>query len=338
MCLALVLGILVLLGHVEVWQVMLMAFLLGIVNAFDMPIRQSFVVEMVGRSDIASAVALNSAAFNAARIVGPAIAGLLIGVIGLAPLFLLNALSYLLPITGYLLMDVTKLIPVVRAHVDRTASAVIDSLVEGLRYVRATPMILLCIVMIGMVSAIALNFPVLGPLVARDILGGGAETYGFLMAAAGVGSLISALSLAFGGQAMLGRVFVGASLLGLAVAGVGISTMLPVSVAAHGHRRLVDRGHGRHHQHHHPAHGARRPARPGHERVHHRVRGHDAHRQPPRGRPGESAGGGADARAGGCGHGRLDRGRGTLGDAAPPAAALDAPGVGAPPGSGPSSR
>ena len=85
---------------------------------------------------------------------------------------------------------------------------------EGLRYVRATPVILLCIAMIGVVSAIALNFPVLGPLVARDILGGGAETYGFLMAAAGVGSLISALSLAFGGQATLGRVFVGASLLG----------------------------------------------------------------------------------------------------------------------------
>ncbi len=230
MCLALVLGTLVLLGHVEVWQVMLMAFLLGIVNAFDMPIRQSFVVEMVGRSDIASAVALNSAAFNAARIIGPAIAGLLIGIIGLAPLFLLNGLSYLLPITGYLLMDTTKLIPVVRAHVDRTAHAVLDSLVEGLRYVRATPVILLCIAMIGIVSAVALNFPVLGPLVARDILGGGAETYGFLMAAAGVGSLISALSLAFGGQAMLGRVFVGASLLGVAVAGVGISTMLPVSV------------------------------------------------------------------------------------------------------------
>ena len=87
----LVLGLLVLLGHVQVWQVMVMAFLLGIVNAFDMPIRQSFVVEMVGRSDVASAVALNSAAFNAARIVGPAIAGLLIGVIGIAPLFLLNA-------------------------------------------------------------------------------------------------------------------------------------------------------------------------------------------------------------------------------------------------------
>ena len=86
MCLALVLGTARVMGHVQVWQVMVMAFLLGIINAFDMPIRQSFVVEMVGRPDVASAVALNSAAFNAARIIGPAIAGLLISVIGLAPL------------------------------------------------------------------------------------------------------------------------------------------------------------------------------------------------------------------------------------------------------------
>ncbi len=88
--------------------------------------------------------------------------------------------------------------------------------------------------MIGMVSAIALNFPVLGPLVARDILGGGAETFGFLMAAAGVGSLIGALSLAFGGRATLGRVFIGSALLGLAVAGVGLSSMLPLSIVLMG--------------------------------------------------------------------------------------------------------
>jgi predicted MFS family arabinose efflux permease len=230
MTLSLVLGLLVLLGHVQVWQVMVMAFLLGVVNAFDMPIRQSFVVEMVGRSDVASAVALNSAAFNAARIIGPAIAGVLIGIIGIAPLFLLNAVSYLLPIVGYLRMDVRELIPVVRTHVDRTAGAVVESLVEGLRYVRTTPVILVCIAMIGVVSAVALNFPVLGPLVARSILGGGAETYGFLMAAAGVGSLISALSLAFGGRVSLGRVFIGAGLLSFAVAGVGLSSTLPVSL------------------------------------------------------------------------------------------------------------
>ncbi len=253
MTLSLVLGLLVLLGHVQVWQVMVMAFLLGIVNAFDMPIRQSFVVEMVGRSDVASAVALNSAAFNAARIIGPAIAGVLIGLIGIAPLFLLNAASYLLPIMGYLRMDVRELIPVVRTHVDRTAGAVVESLVEGLRYVRATPVILVCIAMIGVVSAVALNFPVLGPLVARNILGGGAETYGFLMAAAGVGSLISALSLAFGGRVSLGRVFIGAGAAELRRRGRGPLVRAARQPVADGHRGLVHGGHGCHDQHHHPA-------------------------------------------------------------------------------------
>lgn len=229
--LALILGLLVLAGHVQVWQVMTMAFCLGIVNAFDMPIRQSFVVEMVGREDIASAVALNSAAFNAARVVGPAVAGVLIGLIGLAPLFLLNSASYLVVIAGYLMMDVQQLHTPLRRFLDRSVRGVTDSLVEGLRYVRATPIILLCISLIGVVSLFALNFPVFGPLVARQVLHGGAETYGFLMAAAGVGSLVSALMLAFGGRATLGRVFVGGTLAGLGVVGAGFSSMLPVSMA-----------------------------------------------------------------------------------------------------------
>lgn len=227
---ALVLGLLVLGGHVQVWQVMVMAVLLGTVNAFDMPIRQSFVVEMVGRSDVASAVALNSAAFNAARIVGPAFAGLLIGLIGIAPLFLLNAASYLVVIAGYLMMDVRQLAPVIHAQMERSVRAVTDSLVEGLRYVRSTPIILLSIVLVGGISMVALNFPVLGPLVARDLLSGGAETYGFMMAAAGVGSLISALTLAFGGRATLKRVFLGGTFVSIAVAVIGFSSMVPITV------------------------------------------------------------------------------------------------------------
>lgn len=228
--LALVLGLLVLLGHVEVWQVMGMAFLLGIVNAFDMPIRQSFVVEMVGRQDLAAAVALNSAAFNAARVVGPAAAGVLIGLIGIAPLFLVNSASYLVVIAGYLLMDVRLLQTPMRQQVDRSLRGIADTLVEGLRYVRATPVILLCVSLIGVVSLFALNFPVFGPLVARDVLRGSADTYGFLMAAAGAGSLISALMLAFGGRATLARVFLGGTLAGLGILGAGFSSQLPVSM------------------------------------------------------------------------------------------------------------
>jgi len=228
--LALVLGLLVLGGHVEVWQVMAMAFCLGIVNAFDMPIRQSFVVEMVGREDIASAVALNSAAFNGARVIGPAVAGLLIGVIGIGPVFLLNSASYLVVIAGYLMMDVRQLQTPVRRQLERSFRGIADSLVEGLRYVRATPIILLCVSLIGVVSLFALNFPVFGPLVAREVLGGGAETYGFLMAAAGVGSLVSALMLAFGGRVTLGRVFLGGTLAGVGVLGAGFSSVLPLSM------------------------------------------------------------------------------------------------------------
>jgi len=171
--LALVLGLLVLLGHVQVWQVMALAVCLGVVNAFDMPIRQSFVVEMVGREDIASAVALNSAAFNGARVIGPAVAGLLIGSIGIGPLFLVNSASYLVVIAGYLLMDVRQLHVPLRGQLDRSIKGIADSLAEGLRYVRATPIILLCVSLIGVVSLFALNFPVFGPLVARDVLGAG---------------------------------------------------------------------------------------------------------------------------------------------------------------------
>jgi hypothetical protein len=155
---------------------------------------------------------------------------LLIGLVGIAPLFLLNSASYLVVIAGYLLMDVRELRSPVRGRIERSVRGVADSLVEGLRYVRATPIILLCISLIGVVSLFALNFPVFGPLVAREVLHGGAATYGFLMAAAGAGSLVSALMLAFGGRATLGRVFMGGTLAGIAVMGVGLSGLLPLSL------------------------------------------------------------------------------------------------------------
>ena len=194
--LALILGLLVLLGHVQVWQVMALAFCLGIVNAFDMPIRQSFVVEMVGREDIASAVALNSAAFNAARVIGPAVAGLLIGVIGIGPAVPaqfgeLSRGHRGVPADGRAPAPVAG--PC--ATLDATRSGgITDSLVEGLRYVRATPIILLCVVAHRHGVAVRAQLPGVRVRWWRaDVLGGGAETYGFLMAAAGVGSLVSAL-------------------------------------------------------------------------------------------------------------------------------------------------
>jgi MFS family permease len=222
--LALVLGFLVVSGQVQVWHVYVLAVLLGTVNAFDMPIRQSFVVEMVGRDDVANAVALNSAVFNMTRIVGPAIAGLTIAFIGLEPLFFVNAASYLAVVGGLFLMRPADFhLPSARAVVPRNLRSVVSSLVEGLRYVRRDERIFLSIAVLAVVSTFALNFTVLIPVLARDVLHGDADTYGFLMSASGVGSLISALSIAFGQRPTVGRLLAGAAAIGFAMIALAFS-------------------------------------------------------------------------------------------------------------------
>ncbi len=230
--LALILALLVMSGQVQVWHVFVLALGLGVVTSFDMPIRQSFVVEMVGRPDIANAVALNSAVFNITRIIGPAIAGLTIAAIGIFPLFFINAVSYVAVIVSLVFMRPSELqLPTERAIVERNVRSVIDSLVEGLRYTRRDPQIFLAIAVLAVVSTFALNFQVLMPLVARDVLGGDADTFGFLMAATGVGSLLSALSIAFGQRPSMGRLLAGAAAIGIAMVGVGLSRSVPISLA-----------------------------------------------------------------------------------------------------------
>jgi MFS family permease len=228
--LALVLGILVATNQVQVWQVYLLALLLGVVNAFDMPVRQSFVVEMVGREDVANAVALNSAVFNMSRIVGPAIGGLAIAAIGLAPLFLVNAASYIAVIIGLALMRSSDLHSVVHVVVERSVRSVVDRLAEGLHYVRRDRQIFLAISVLTVVSTFALNFTVLIPLLARDVLHGDADTYGFLMAASGFGSLVSALVIAFGARPTMLRLLTGAATTGLGLIAVSFSRSVPVSL------------------------------------------------------------------------------------------------------------
>ena len=228
--LALILGLLVVTNTVQVWHVFVLAVLLGIVNAFDMPIRQSFVVEMVGREDVANAVALNSAVFNGTRIVGPAIAGILIATVGLAACFLLNAVSYIAVIVGLLMMRTGDLRLPPKSALERNVRSVVGQLAEGLRYVRNTPETFLAISIVGVVSTVALNFQVLLPLLADKVLGGGAATYGFLSSAAGIGSLAGALALAFSGKVTFQRLLVGALAVGLAMVGLGISRWLPLSL------------------------------------------------------------------------------------------------------------
>jgi len=228
--LALVLALLVYNNLIQVWQVYLLALLLGVVNAFDMPIRQAFVVEMVGRDDVANAVALNSAVFNGSRIIGPAIGGLSIAAFGLAPLFFVNAVSYLAVVASLILMRGGELHSAARVVVGRNVRSIVDRLAEGLRYVRNNETIFLAISVLTVVATFALNFTVLIPLLARDVLHGDADTYGFLMAASGAGSLLGALSIAFGRRPTIVRLLVGACAVGVAMVGLSISRSLPISL------------------------------------------------------------------------------------------------------------
>ena len=221
--LALALGLLVLSGRAEPWHVYVLAILFGLGNAVEMPVRQSFVVEMVGRADIANAVALNSAVFNGARIVGPAIAGLLIASVGLASCFLLNALSYAAALAGLLLIRPAELMGGPLATIERSAHGLLDPLVEGLAYVRRTPIVLLPITDLGVSAAAGANFSVLIPVLARDVLAGSSDTYGFLLAASGLGSLLAAISVAFGQRPTLRLLVAGGLIFGLGLIGLGVS-------------------------------------------------------------------------------------------------------------------
>jgi MFS family permease len=195
---AAVLWVLVATGTVQLWHVYILAFLLGLTNAFDMPTRQAFVMEMVGREDLSNAVALNSSLFNMARIVGPGIGGLIIAWQGEASLFLLNAISFIPVITGLALIDLKQLHAQVKhsGHQEQKQGT-FQSLREGLTYIAHAPAVFLIIVVIGTVSLFGINFNVVLPLFATDVLHAGPAGFGFISSAFGFGSLLSALWLAW---------------------------------------------------------------------------------------------------------------------------------------------
>ncbi len=232
MVLAAVLAVLVITGAVEVWMILFLAFLLGIANAVDMPVRQAFSIELVGREDIGNAVALNSAMFNGARVVGPAAAGLAIAAFGVGPAFAINAVSFLAVIVGLRLMDDRALhVPEgVRLIRPTSAGAVVENLKEGLQYVRGTPVVLLAVVTVGAVATVGMNFNVLIPAFAQGQLGSGAAGYGFLMAASGVGSLLAAVRLVMGGKPRPIRLATGALILGAASLALAVTFSFPVAI------------------------------------------------------------------------------------------------------------
>ena len=189
MLLALLLAALTLGGAVRIWEIFLLATLLGVVNAFDIPTRQSFVVEMVGRKDLANAIALNSSMFNGARIVGPSIAGLLVAAVGEGWCFLLNGVSYLAVLAGLLMMRLTVDPPGRHAPMLR-------HILEGMHFARHNLPIRTLLLLLGVVSLTGMPYVVLMPIFAGRILHGDAQTLGLLMACSGVGALIGALTLA----------------------------------------------------------------------------------------------------------------------------------------------
>jgi MFS family permease len=189
MLLAFALAALTLTGVVQVWHIFVLASLLGVVNAFDIPGRQSFLVDMVGKEDLMNAIALNSSMFNGARIIGPSIAGLLVARIGEGWCFFANAVSYIAVIIGLLMMRVP-------ARSYRASGSPLAHIIEGFRFVRHTGPIRAILLLLGLVSLVAMPYTVLMPVFADKILHGGARGLGILMGATGVGALLGALTLA----------------------------------------------------------------------------------------------------------------------------------------------
>lgn len=191
---ALILAALVWSGQVELWHVYVLAVVLGLANAFDTPTRQSFVMEMVGKDDLMNAIALNSGMFNGARLIGPAIGGVVIAVIGVKGAFLINGLSFLPVIAGLMMMDLSQLYTENRRPAGPAKP--LAELREGISYALKTPATLLIVILAAFIGMFGFNFIVVLPLVARYVLDGGSVELGFLWAAIGLGALISALVLA----------------------------------------------------------------------------------------------------------------------------------------------
>ena len=188
--LAFVLAALTLLGVVRVWEIVVIAFLAGIVNSFDVPIRQAFLVQMVGKDDLPNAIALNSSIFNAARVVGPAIAGFAISWIGEGWCFFLNGVSFLAVIIALLMMRIEKI------QVPAGKGSPLQHFIQGFRFAMSDRPIRSTLLLLSLMTMFGLQYSVFMPIFARDILHGGPDLLGLLMSFAGVGAVIGALHFA----------------------------------------------------------------------------------------------------------------------------------------------
>ena len=214
-------------GLITVWQIVALAIVQGVVNAFDMPSRQSFLVEMVEkREDLGNAIALNSSMVNAARLIGPALAGIIISAAGEAWCFVVDAVSYIAVIISLLLM---RVVPRAPAH---SRGNVGQQLREGWSYVAASVPIRSILLLLGLASLAGMPYTVLMPIIASDVLHGGPNTLGMLTAASGLGALVGAFTLAIR-RSVLGlgmRIVVCSGVFGVGLIGFAWSTDLWLSL------------------------------------------------------------------------------------------------------------
>ncbi|MCX6333047.1 MAG: MFS transporter [Bacteroidia bacterium] len=217
-----ILAILALTGTIEIWHIVTLSILIGCINAFDVPSRHSFVIEMIEKKeDLGNAIALNSLMFNGARIIGPSIAGLMLATAGEGICFLLNAVSYIFVIASLFMM---KLRP---RELPRKKIHLLKELREGLVYTFGFAPIKHLILLLAVVSLMGSSYQVLMPVFAKEVLHGGSETFGFLMGAAGLGALLGAIFLASRESVLkLGRIIPAAA--GLFGAGLIVLSFLKV--------------------------------------------------------------------------------------------------------------
>ena len=224
---AAVFGALVATGAIQLWHVYVLASIQGVITAIDNPTRQAFAVELVGREHLVNAVALNSMLFNGARIIGPALAGLIIAKIGIAPTLFLNAISFVAVIVGLLMMDPSAFFnppPAQRGSTGR-------NIVEGLAYVWRTPPVLLVMIIVAAIGTFGYNFSVVLPLLAGFVLHTDASGFGGLSAFLGVGSLVGALATAYTRTINVRRLVIGAGCFGVLLGAVALSTNFALSGA-----------------------------------------------------------------------------------------------------------
>jgi MFS family permease len=223
---ALVLGLLTVTGVVTLWEICVLAALLGLNNAFENPARQSFMSEMVGAENLRNAVSLNSVMVNTARTVGPAIGGLLIATVGVGVCFLLNAASFVAVVASLLTLDRSAL------HPSPPTVRAAGQLREGFRYVARTPSLGIPLLMMGLVGCLAYEFQVSLPVMARSGLHVGAAGFGLMTAAMGVGAVAGGLVVAWRGKTGVRPLVIAAGAFGIAFALAALAPSLPLELVA----------------------------------------------------------------------------------------------------------